>query len=187
MIRSYLVVVASLWAQGLAAQGTVVLPEPALDAGRATLRDELLRFRDTLNTVDAASARLQRDYRQVSAAALTSRARVMSDACARSARSTATAQKAVLAADASDKRRLQSQAELLKTLDRLRGVLSRCAADFADMSKPEASETVRGYGNNRAVRVQSEIRQYERVLATFFHSMGIKVTPLGSRARPVAG
>lgn len=187
MIRLCVVVLATLWAHGLAAQGTVVLPEPALDAARATLRDELLRFRDTLNTVDAASARLQRDYRQASASALTSRARVMGEACARSARNTGPVRMAVLAADTSDKRRLQTRAEMLRTLERLRGVLNRCEADFTAMSRLEAAETVRGHGNDRAVKVQSAIRQYERVLAGFLHSMGIKVTPLGSQARPAAG
>ena len=83
MIRRCLPLLVSLWATTLAAQGTVVRAEPVLDAGRATLRDQLLRFRDTLNTIDAAAARLQRDYREASAAALSSRARVMTDACAR--------------------------------------------------------------------------------------------------------
>lgn len=187
MNRSALVVVGMLWAQSLAAQGTVVVPEPPLDIARATLRDELLRFRDTLNSIDAAAGRLQRDFRQASTAALTSRARVMRDACARSARNVAPARKAVVAAEASNERRLRQRKEMLKALDELRLVLTRCETEFGDLSRPGQGETVRGYGNDRAIRVQSALRKYERALGGFFGAMGIKVTPLGSEARSSAG
>ena len=188
MIRLNLLVACLLLAaRSLSAQGTVVLPEVPLDERRAALRDELLRFRDTLNTIDAAAARLQRDFRQASAASLLSRARVMSEACARSARNVAPARAAVLAAEATDKRRLARRAEMIQALDRLRGVLSRCQNDFDAMSRPGEGETVRGYGNHRAVRVQAVLRQYERALASFFAAMGIKVTPLGAGTRPVSG
>lgn len=188
MTRLYLIAFSLLLgAPGLAAQGTVVLPEPALDVGRATLRDELLRFRDTLNSIDAAAARLQRDFRQASTAALLYRARVMSDACARSLRNIAPARKAVLAADASDQRRRKTRGEMVQALDRLRAVLSHCEAEFGSFSRPGEGERVRGYGNNRAVRVQGAVRQYERVLASFFSAMGIKVHPLGASSRPLAG
>jgi len=107
MSRVYLAVIGLLFAQNLAAQGTVVRPEPALEAGRATLRDALLRFRDSLSSIDAAASRLQRDYRQASPASLLSRARVMREACARSVRNLPPTRQAVLAAAASDKRQLR--------------------------------------------------------------------------------
>lgn len=187
MTRLYAIVLGTLWATSLAAQGTVVLPEPPLDSARITLRDDLLRFRDTLNSIDAAAARLQRDFREASTAALLSRARVMSDACARSARNVPPAHKAVLAAAAPDKRRRQIRGEMVQALDRLHEVLSRCKADFEAMARPGEGETVRGYGNARAIPVQTALRRYERVLASFFGSMGIKVTPLGASASPLAG
>jgi hypothetical protein len=55
------------------------------------------------------------------------------------------------------------------------------------MSKPGEAETVRGYGNDRAIRVQSAIRKYETTLRSFLGVMGIKVLPLGSVARSAAG
>ena len=186
MIRCGLFLLVSLWATQLAAQGTVVAPEPALDTGRATLRDQLLRFRDTLNTIDAAAARLQRDYREASAAALSSRARVMTDACARSARNVAPARQAITAAPASGERQIKSRTGLLEELERLRGVLDRCKTDFGDMSRPENSEKVRGYANDRAVRVQSALRRYETSLGSFFSAMGIKVSPLGAKPGQIA-
>lgn len=187
MSRIYLVVGGMLWAQTLAAQGTVVVPEPPLDTARATLREELLRFRDTLNSIDAAAARLQRDFRQASTASLTSRANVMRDACARSARNVAPARKAVIAAETSDERRLRRRREMVQALDQLHSVLTRCETDFGDLGRTGQGEKVRGYGNDRAVRVRSALRKYEQALGRFFSAMGIKVTPLGSTVRPLAG
>src|SRR3954471_525743 len=114
MSRLFLLLLVGFWSQDVFAQGTVVVPEPALDADRATLRDELLQFRDTLSTIDAAAARLQRDNAGASPEALVSRARVMSDACARSVRNTPPARKSVLAADANNTARIQRQKEMLQ-------------------------------------------------------------------------
>lgn len=187
MMRLYLVVLGLVASTpGLKAQ-TIVSPRPKLDAERATLRDKLLEFRDTLNSIDAAAARLQRDFRQASPAALLSRARVMSNACARSARNVSPARQAVLTADASNQRRLKSQKQMVVALDTLYGVLNRCQAYFDEVSRPGQEENVRDYGNARAVQVRAALRRYERALAGFFSSMGIRVTPLGAEGRLPAG
>ncbi len=187
MSRIYLAVIGLLCAQSLAAQGTVVMPEPPLDAARAALRDELLRLRGTLNSIDAAAGRLQRDFREASTASLISRARVMRDACAQSSRGVAPARKAVLALQPSEDRRAGLRKEMVKALDQLHGTLSRCETDFEALSRPGQGEQVRGYGNDRAIRVLSALRKYEQTLAAFFSGMGIKVTPLGTGAHPLAG
>jgi hypothetical protein len=185
MSRAYLAVVSMLFAQNLAAQGVVVRPEPALDAGRAALRDAVLQFRDSLNSIDGAAFRLQRDYRQASTASLSSRAHVMHEACARSVRNLPPTRQAVLAADATDERRIRRRGELVSALDQLQKGLARCELDFAVMSRPGEGERVRGYGNDRAVRVQAALRTYERVLGTFLRAMNIRVSPLV--AKPAAG
>ena len=187
MSRIYLFLLGALCARGLAAQARVMTPEPPLDAARATLQGELLRFRDTLNSIDAAAARLQRDFRQASTTSLTSRARVMRDACARSARNVAPARKAVTAAQAPGERQLRRRSEMVQALDQLRSVLIRCETEFGKFSQAGQGETVRGYGNDRAVRVQSALRRYERTMSRFLGSMGIKVNPIGVEARPAAG
>jgi uncharacterized protein YukE len=186
MSRWYLVLIGMLFAHNLSAQ-TVVRPEPKLDAGRAALRDALLQFRDTLNTIDAAASRLQRDYREASPASLLSRARVMRQACGRSVGSLPAARKAVLTAEASNELRLRRRTEMVAALDQLDKALVRCESEFAAMSQAGQGETVRGYGNERAGRVQAAIRRYERTLGAFFSAMGIKVTPLGAESRPMAG
>ncbi len=181
------IILATLSVPDLGAQGTVVLPEAPLDPARATLRDKLLDFRDSLSTIDAAAARLHRDYRQASEAVLRSRAQIMSEACARSLRNVPLARKVVQGSEASDKARRQSRRELLEALDRLRPVLTSCETDFAGMGGLGKGEEVRGYGNHRAIRIQSALRGYERVLARYFHVFGIRTPAAGFREPPTPG
>ncbi len=187
MSRWYLGFVAVLYSQNLAAQGTVVRPEPELDAGRVTLRDALVQFRDSLNSIDAAASRLQRDFRQSSAASLISRARVMHQACARSARGLPATRKTVLGAETSNEGQRRRRSDMVGALDQLQKALVRCQSDFAAMSREGEGETVRGYGNDRAERVLAAMRRYEGVLGQFLSTMGIRVNPLGTRALPMAG
>jgi hypothetical protein len=181
----WLSLICVLGASPLTAQ-TVMRPEPQLDSARLALRDALLVLRDSLATIDGAAARLQRDFRQSSAASLLSRARVMHDACARSVRTVPYAREVVVAASLSDPVRKQRRGELVIALDRLKGVLGRCEADFAAMSRPGQAETVRGYANDRAVRVQAALRKYEQSLRDFFGVMRIRVMPLGANDRSAA-
>jgi hypothetical protein len=182
-----LVLVVVLGGRGLAAQAPVMRPEPPLDSARAALRDALLVLRDSLGTIDGAAARLQRDFRQTSGAALLSRARVMHDACARSVRAVAPTRKAVAAAALTEAERVKRRRELVNALDQLKNALTRCQADFAAMSRPGQGEMVRGYANDRAVRVQSALRKYEQTLHGFLGVMGIRAMPFGADARSVAG
>lgn len=187
MSRAWLVGLAMVCGQSLMAQGTVVRPEPPLDSARATLRDALLVLRDSLGSIDAAAGRLQRDFRATSAASLLSRARVMRDACARSVRTVAPTREAVVAARLSTELRRRRQGELVQALDRLKVTLARCEADFGAMSRPGQGDQVRGYGNDRAVRVQTALRKYSRVVGGFLGAMGMRMTPLGPEPRPVSG
>jgi hypothetical protein len=175
-----------VWAGPMSAQ-TVMRPDPPLDSARAAVRDALLILRDSLNTIDGAAARLQRDFPQASGPSLLSRARVMREACARSERTVAPTRKAVLEVRPLDPPRLKHRSELVGAMDHLSGALARCEKDFAAMSRPGQGETVRGYGNDRAIRVQSAMRKYENALRGFLGIMGIRVTPLGANPRASAG
>jgi hypothetical protein len=168
----------SLFWSGPAMAQTVVRPEPPLDSARAVVRKALVTLRDSLNTIDAAAARLQRDFRQASGPSLLSRARVMREACAGSARTVPPTRKVVLNTKLTERRRVQHRSELLRAMDSLTGVLTRCELDFAAMSRPGQAETVRNYGNDRAIRVQSALRKYETAIRGFLGAMGIRITPL---------
>jgi hypothetical protein len=162
-------------------------PAPPLDSARATLRDALLVLRDSLNTIDVAAARLQRDFREASTASLLSRARVMREACAHSAKTVPATRGAVGSARLTDTNRVKRRAELLGAMHSLEGVLRRCETEFAAMSQPGQGEKVRGYANDRATRVQAELRRYENTLGNFLGVMGIRLIPLGSTPRSAAG
>ena len=183
---SWLLLGSLVWAGPVSAQ-TVMRPDHPVDSGRAAVRDALLILRDSLNTIDGAAARLQRDFLQASGPSLLSRARVMREACARSERTVTPTRKAVLDVRPLDPRRRKHRSELVGAMDHLSGALARCEQDFAAMSRPGQGETVRGYGNDRAIRVQSAMRKYENALRGFLGVMGIKVTRLGANPRASAG
>jgi hypothetical protein len=185
MSRTCLILAAMLCARSLVAQ-TVVRPEPPLDSARVTLRDALISLRDSLSSIHAAAGRLQRDYRESSAASLLSRAMVMREACARSSRTVPPTKEVVAASKASTDLRRKRQRELVEALDQLRVALTRCEADFGAMGKSGQGEQVRGYGNDRAGRTQAAIRKYSWVAESFLAAMGIKVAPLGTENRALA-
>jgi hypothetical protein len=170
----------------LAAQ-TVVKTEPPLDSARLELRDALVTFRDSLLTVNGAAARLQRDVRQASNASLLSRARVMRDACAGSARAVAPTRRSVQTLRFSKSERTKPRKELVSALNQLEGALTRCAADFAAMSRDGEAETVRGYSYKRSGRVQRVMQEYEASLRRFLDAVGIQLPALGAGSHSGAG
>jgi hypothetical protein len=186
MMRRYWLAFSLFWAGPLAAQ-TIVRPDAPLDPARAAVRDALLVFRDSLNTIDGAAGRLQRDFRQASALSLVSRARVMQQACARSLRAVPPTRKAVLNAPLSNARQNKERTNLVAAINHLNSALGRCESEFATMSRPDQGETVRGYANDRAVRLQAELRRYESALRGFLGIMGIKFPPLDIRSASAAG
>ena len=186
MRRSWLLLLTILPVSPAMAQ-TVMRPDPPLDSVRAGLRDALLVLRDSLTTIDAAAARLQRDYRQASGPALLSRARVMREACASSIRTVPPTRRAVLDTPIREPHRLKQRSELLREMDRLKKALAQCEGEFTAMSRPGEAETVRGYANARAARIQSALRKYDGVLRGFLGAMGIKVTPPGATPHPAVG
>jgi hypothetical protein len=166
---------------------TVMKPPPPLDSARVAVRDALVQLSDSLGTIDAAAARLQRDYQQASSASLLFRARMMREACGRSAGIVPSTRARVLATKVSEPQRVHHRSNLLSALDQLKTHLGRCESEFAKMSQEGQSETVRGYGNDRAVRVQGALRRYERTLHEFYGVMGIRVVPVGAETRPASG
>jgi hypothetical protein len=174
-----------LAARPVAAQ-TIIRPQPPLDSARAGLRDALLVLRDSLNGIDGAAARMQRDFQAASGPSLLSRARMIYQACARSGRTVPPTKQAVQSFQLTDSTKAKRRLQLLGAMDQLQVALTRCETEFAAMSKPDQAERVRGYGNDRAIRVQTSIRSYERVLRDFLASLHIRVQPLGANPQPTS-
>jgi hypothetical protein len=164
----------------------VVRPAGPVPAVNAQARDAMLVLRDSLMTVNGAAARLQRDFRATSAAALTSRARQIANACARSARTVAPTRKAVAAADADGPARISSRAAVLRALDSLAVEMTKCSDEFRAMALPDKGEEVRGYGNRRAEPILRALYAYDATATRFFKVWGMDVRPLGARPNPLA-
>ena len=168
------------------AQVGAIMPEAPLEASRARVRDALLVLRDSLHAIDGANARLRRDFRATSAAALSGRARSIADACAGAERSVPAARKAVEETRADTRFERDQRVALLKSLDDLAGTLGGCRSDFVAMGN-KGGEQVRGYGNRRAESLQTELRKYDRAVAGFFATYKIDVRPIGAGKNPLAG
>jgi hypothetical protein len=165
----------------------VVTPAAPLDAARTRVRDALLVLRDSLMTVNGAAARLQRDFRKASPALLSARARDVSSACARSARTIPATRQVVAAAQATNPVPVRSRTELVRSLDSLAGVMTRCSTEFGAMAQAGKAEEVRGYGNRRAEPILKTLEDYDFTAESFFATWGIEVRPLGARPNPLAG
>jgi hypothetical protein len=183
--RWFALLLVVLTARPLAAQ-TVIRREPPLDSARAALRDALLILRDSLNGVDGAAARMQRDFQAASGPSLLSRARMIQQACARSGRTILPTQQTVQRFKLTESEKLKRRKALVGAMEQLKVALGRCDTEFAAMSRPDQAERVRGYGNDRVIRVQTAIRSYEEVLRDFLGAMHIRIRPLGADPQPTS-
>lgn len=165
---------------------TVVRPAGPLRAAHAQVRDVMLVLRDSLMTVNGAAARLQRDFRTTSDAALASHARAVANACARSARTVVPTRKAVAAADADGSARINTRTAVLRALDSLAAEMTKCSDEFGAMALPGKGEEVRGYGNRRAEPILKALYDYDAAATRFFKAWGMDVRPLGARPDPLA-
>ncbi len=165
----------------------IVRPAAPLDAGRVRLRDAMLNLRDSLITINGAAARLQRDFRNTSAAALTARAREIARACVRSTHVLPATRDVIAAAAAPAGARRRTQTDILRSLDSLETALARCDSEFGALSSPGKGEEVRGYGNRRAESVLRALGDYDSAARNFFMAWEIEVRPLGGRPSPMAG
>jgi hypothetical protein len=186
-MKRSLILLCSLAAAPLALSAQAVFrPAGPLPAANAQVRDAMLVLRDSLMTVNGAAARLQRDFRQTSHAALTSHARQIANACARSARTLVPTRKAVAAAEADSPARISTRAAMLRALDSLEVEMTKCRDEFGAMAMPGKGEEVRGYGNRRAEPILRALYAYDATATRFFKVWGMDVRPLGARPNPLA-
>ncbi len=155
--------------RGLSAQ-MVVQPEAKLNETQMTVRTSLYQLRDTLQLVEAASARIARDLVKSSDAVLRSRAEVMARRCQAAVAQTDSTREVVSrgALPAPDPRGTRSQLD--KALSTLRGQLEQCVGQFHSLTAPEKAEELRGYGIGKGLRVQDAIQEYRPSAALYFRA-----------------
>lgn len=156
---------------------TVVRPDPVLDSAHAAVRDALGDFRDSLQTIEAAGARLQRGTHGASAAWIRARARQMAAACAASQRILPTTRDGIRAGVWQTARERAAQADLLKAFEVLGAKLRWCQERFAPPSDAAGIEAIRNSGNYWRGQLSAALTDYDRAAGYFLSTLGIKVRP----------
>ena len=150
---------------------TVVAPPPKLDSTQTAVRDVLYRLRDSLQLVDAASARIARDRAMSSDMLMRSRAYLLATRCASAARAVAPARSAIISAGLPRTDRLALRAALLRSLDSLDVGLASCVTEFKRLQTPERAAELRDYGIGRGKKVQLYIRHHDAAVGPFFQEV----------------
>jgi hypothetical protein len=183
----WLLVLAGLCTSRLAGQA-VITKEAPLDSARSRVRAALFVLRDSLNGVDAAVGRLERDLSTSSDVVLRSRAKVLRDAC-RSAARTVSPTLPVISSTVSvpSPDPAQVRAETERGLVTLKQAMEKCGTDFDALLPVAKAEELRGYAVPRALKMQESIRTYETVVERYFAAARIKVRPRKAGKNPFAG
>ena len=168
----------------------VVQPEPKLDSTQVVVFDALYRLRDSLQFVEAASARIARDRDMTSDAVLRSRALTMAERCEIVVRITSEVKDVVTRTGRPDPDPKGDRPRYLGALDTLRRRMEDCSTEFTRLAQPEAAQELRDYGIGRGHRVQEAIRAYDPEITRYFYSAtgrryqpymrGAGATPTGS-------
>ena len=156
---------------------TVFTPPKSLDGVHARLRDAVQVLEDSLKTVTAATARVQRDLNTASNALLQSRARAVRDGCQRSVRSVAPIRTAIAEAGIPSPDPKRRRAEIQQALQVLQGNLEKCATEFDSLALPSQAATMKGYGPSRALKVNQALSQYSAVLQAYLGAIEVRLQP----------
>lgn len=170
----------ALGARDLAAQqGAIFTADPVLPPEKKVVEESLYRLRDSLNTIEAAGARFERDRQQVSDAALRSRATVIADRC-RGSIPVSDSTSVILHKQAQptpDPRGLIKRMD--KSLVELRAKLVWCDKEFTRLATPANAEELRGYGIGRAKQVSDVIQEHIAATAAYMrNALGARYVPI---------
>lgn len=148
----------------------VVQPEAKLNETQMTVRTSLYRLRDSLQLVEAASARIARDLANASDAALRSRAQVMVNRCQAAVAQTDSTRGLVQRGALPDPDPTGVRSTLDKALDTLQVHLKDCVGEFKALTDPAKAEELRGYGIGRGRKVQVAIQSYRPTASLYFRA-----------------
>lgn len=176
-----------LGAAPLQAQAAVIRPDRELTPAESGLRATIYQLRDSLAMVSGAGARMERDFRTTSDAALISRARELARRCEAASRNVPATTAAVKGAEMQTGLQRDQQVRLLGGLTQLSEALAECSKRFGAMAAGSKGQEIRDYGNARLRPVKAELFRYESAVAGFFKALQIPNPPLGSHPNPIIG
>ncbi len=170
----------------LSAQASMVLPK-RLAPEQEAVKSEYLRFRDTLNAVEAASARLVRDMGRTSDAAMSARAKTVQAGCVASLAMYDSALVRITALNPDNPKTQRDRKHLLESFGELHQGLQECDEGYGRLAKPENIEELRGYSMGRGTRLRATIHRFNGAARAYLTSVGIEVRPIGAGENPLAG
>jgi hypothetical protein len=180
-----MVVVAS--AGPLQAQATVLQPDRKLSPSEDSLQSALYQLRDTLAQLSGTVARMERDFRQTSDAALISRAREIHRNCLAADRNLPGVTAVVTGFPEGTRLQENQRRQLLGAITQLHEALAECTTGFEALAVPGKGDEIRGYGNARLMPLRRELLRYDSAVDGYFRSLRIPNRPLGSKANPIIG
>jgi hypothetical protein len=164
-----------------------VVKKVVLDSVQKSLQNTLYALRDSLQLVDAATSRLERDRKTTSDALLQSRARLIAGRCEGAGRMSGVARETVKAAGrpAPDPKRVLPALE--QSLVGLASAMATCATEFHGYTAADKATELRDYGVGRGAKVRAAIRLYQPVVGSYFEAaIGDRYVPntAGAGATP---
>lgn len=145
-----------------------VIKKPVFDSVQTSLRSTLYALRDSLQLVDAASARLTRDHARASDALLGARARSIAGRCAAAGQMAGLARDAILQAGRPTPDKHGALPRLDRALTELKSQMLACNTEFDSLATAGKAGELRDYGIGKGARVQQAIRRYEPAVRLYF-------------------
>lgn len=157
------------------------------DSATVRIRESFIALRDTLHSITAGSARLQRDLQSASGPVLVSHARVVRNACSNSLKGVDGAREGMFAGRPVTDIPLTRRTALDRSFIQLRAALVQCAADFSELSAAGQGQRIRDVGMSRLLPSREAIRNFEAAGDIYLRSLRVRVRPFGAGESPLAG
>ncbi len=183
-MRAVFSVAAALVVAAGPVHGQTVVTNDTLPESKQVVRDILVPQRDSLHTILAAAAQLQRGHATASVELLFARGRSLLQGCQRSLTTSDTTRATIEAGEWDDEFQNRRKRELIAEMDLLNQALWQCDRAWTQFATREHAEEIRTTGLEAADSLVATIHQYENVVAGYYKVLDIYVPPPGSRPSP---
>lgn len=159
------------------AQMVVVRPQE-LDSARAEVLATFRDLRDTVKTVEAAVAQLERGFATSSDQLLASRSRRLAQACQASLRNLPQARAVAASHSWTEDLATKWQGDLVSNADRLSGVLEGCGTRWHGYGEKQQLDQLRSEGLADARAISREVLEFMGTVEGYYKVLGIRPRPM---------
>lgn len=178
-MRAVLSVAAALVVAAGPVHGQMVVTNDTLPPSKQIVRDILVPQRDSLHTILAAAAQLQRGHTTASVELLFARGQTLLRACQRSLATSDTTRVLIEAGGWDEEIQNRRKNELIAEMDVLNQALGQCDQAWTRFATLEHAEEIRTRGLEAADSLVATIHHYENVVAGYYRVLDIYVQPQG--------